>query len=368
MSDPNRFAGVLGVQQRVFPAYRARFFSRLAAACQGGFGLFAGLPRPHEGIASASPDALPPGLWRQADNVNLFSGRFYLCWQRGWQDWLDTLNPDVLIAEASPRWLSTPLMLRWMHRRGRPVIGWGLGAPGAANPVLRPAWLAFLRQFDALIAYSQRGREQYIACGIAPERVFVAANAVLPRPHWGVPTRSVAPKRLTVLFVGRLQQRKRVDLLIRACAALPSELQPRLWIVGDGPVRAGLEALASEVYPKTRFWGAVYGNALQPLWLQADLFVLPGTGGLALQEAMGYALPVIVAEGDGTQDDLVTPETGWQVPPGDLDALQQALLQALSDVPRLRMKGAAAYKRVARHVNLENMVAVFLQAIQSVAD
>jgi glycosyltransferase involved in cell wall biosynthesis len=183
-----------------------------------------------------------------------------------------------------------------------------------------------------------------------------------------VPTRSIAPKQLTVLFVGRLQQRKRVDLLIRACAALPPQLQPRLWIVGEGPARAELEALAANVYPRARFWGGLYGSALQPLWLQADLFVLPGTGGLAVQEAMGYALPVIVAEGDGTQDDLVTPETGWQVPPGDLDALQQALLQALGDLPRLRTKGAAAYERVARHVNLDNMVAVFLQAIRSVAD
>ena len=39
----------------------------------------------------------------------------------------------------------------------------------------------------------------------------------------------------------------------------------------------------------------------------ADLFVLPGTGGLAVQEAMSYALPVIVAKGDGTQEDLVRP-------------------------------------------------------------
>ena len=108
-----------------------------------------------------------------------------------------------------------------------------------------------------------------------------------------------------ILFVGRLQARKRVDALMRVCAALPENEQPELWIVGDGPERATLEALAETMYPRARFYGAVHGPDLAPLFARADLFVLPGTGGLAVQEAMSYALPVIVAEADGTQSNLV---------------------------------------------------------------
>ncbi|MFN8426382.1 MAG: glycosyltransferase [Anaerolineales bacterium] len=63
---------------------------------------------------------------------------------------------------------------------------------------------------------------------------------------------------------------------------------------------------------------------------------LPGTGGLAVQEAMSYGLPVIVAQGDGTQDDLVRKENGWQVPPDDFDALVATMKDALSDAARLR--------------------------------
>src|SRR5258705_11408173 len=107
----------------------------------------------------------------------------------------------------------------------------------------------------------------------------------------------------TILFVGRLQERKRVDYLLRACAEMDSIT--RLMIVGDGPQRASLETLAKEIYPTAEFIGSKYGAELKPYFAQADLFVLPGTGGLAIQEAMSHGLPVIVAKSDGTQDDLV---------------------------------------------------------------
>lgn len=366
MSKPiEKFSGKLGVQQRVFPSYRAPFFSQLAQACTGGFSLFCGQPRADEAIHTAA--SLTHGQVVQSKNRHLGHGKAYFCWQSGLLDWLQTVQPDALIAEANPRWLATRRAVRWMHRRHRPVIGWGLGAPGAAGR-LRPLWQDFLHQFDALIAYSQRGAQQYRAVSFPEKRIFVAPNAVLPAPQWGLPTRRLALRQATVLFVGRLQARKRVDLLLRACAQLPHTLQPKLWIVGDGPVRPWLEDMSRKIYPSAKFWGAIHGADLQPLWLQADLFVLPGTGGLAVQEAMSYGLPVIVARGDGTQDDLVTPETGWLIPPDDLGALRNALAEALDDMQALRLKGAAAYHHIARTANLERMVAVFVQALQTVTN
>jgi glycosyltransferase involved in cell wall biosynthesis len=103
-----------------------------------------------------------------------------------------------------------------------------------------------------------------------------------------------------------------------ACAALPAPLQPQVWIVGDGPERSALEALARQIYPQARFWGALFGADLETLFRQAHLFVLPGTGGLAVQQAMSYGLPVIVAEADGTQGSLVRPQSRLLILPGDL--------------------------------------------------
>ncbi len=117
--------------------------------------------------------------------------------------------------------------------------------------------------------------------------------------------------------------------------------------------------MAQRVYPRAEFLGARHGAGLEPFF-EADLFVLPGTGGLAVQQAMAHGLPVIVAEGDGTQDDLVRPENGWLVPPGDLAALTQAMREALSDVPRLRAMGRESYRIVESEANLDKMVEVFV--------
>lgn len=358
----------LGVQQRVLPNYRAPFFDALASACPPGVSVFAGLPRPEEAIETRvelSAAGLAP-----ARNIHLGRGSFYLCFQRGLRDWLERWDPGALIVEANPRYLSTPAGVRWMRARSRPVIGWGLGAPasgGALSDLRAAARRAFLNQFDVLVTYSQQGAQEYRQLGFSADRVFVAPNAAARRPGHPVPVRplSAFPHQLTLLFVGRLQARKRVDLLLRACARLPEEQRPHLWVVGDGPERANLDILAREHYPRARFLGARHGAELDRLFLAADLFVLPGTGGLAVQQAMSFGLPVIVAEADGTQTDLVRPANGWQLPPGDEDALVECLSEAFSDMPRLRRMGQESYRIASEEINLEHMVDVFAQAVEA---
>jgi glycosyltransferase involved in cell wall biosynthesis len=174
--------------------------------------------------------------------------------------------------------------------------------------------------------------------------------------------------RPTVVFVGRMQARKRVDSLLQACSLLPVELQPNLVIVGDGPERRRLEALAEKVYPDARFTGAQHGSDLEKIYRDADLFVLPGTGGLAVQQAMSFGLPVIVGESDGTQSDLVRDENGWTLVEARSDELSRLMKDALGNLPRLRSMGAASYRIVSQEVNLENMVGAFERAIHKVTE
>ena len=173
--------------------------------------------------------------------------------------------------------------------------------------------------------------------------------------------------RPQVLFVGRIQLRKRLDLLFQACAQLPENLQPGITIVGDGPDRSQAENAAKGSYPHVTFTGTKTGTELDTIFQGADLFVLPGTGGLAVQQAMSFGLPVIVAKGDGTQSQLVGPDNGWMVEPGNLDALTQALQDALSKSRNYcGQKGMESFRIVRDEVNIEKMVEVFLHAAKVV--
>lgn len=364
---PERFEGRLGIVQRVLPSYRASFFELLAGSCQDGLSLFAGQPRPDESIASARN--LRGARLFPARNLHLLSpsNPYYFCYQGGLPAWLEEWNPDALIVEANFRYLSSPAAVKWMRSRGRPVLGWGLGAPrsGGFFGRIRDR---FLGQFDGLVAYSARGAQQYASIGFSPDRIFVAPNAVAPAPAHPLPVRADqyagAP---SLLFVGRLQARKRLPSLLQACANLPAALKPRLVIVGDGPESDSLRTLAREVYPSAEFAGPKHGAELDPYFRAADLFVLPGTGGLAVQQAMSYGLPVIVAQGDGTQDDLVRPDNGWQIPANNDLALADCLRAALEDLPRLRRMGAESYRIVAQEINLEHMASVFINALNQVS-
>jgi hypothetical protein len=104
----------IGLQQRVLPAYRAPLFDALAAAAGGELSVFAGA------AASAGIDRNRQAAHRQPDSRPQPApvGRAFLsCYQAGLIDWLEEWQPEVLIAEANPRYLRTPAAVRWMHAR-----------------------------------------------------------------------------------------------------------------------------------------------------------------------------------------------------------------------------------------------------------
>ena len=303
------FPGRVGLQQRVVPSYRRTFLDTLAKACGGGLSVFAGKPLANEGIAPVEDLKIARLVYTKNKNFLDPSSPLYICWQNEFIMWLEDWQPEVLVVEANPRYPYTRKAIAWMHSKGRKVIGWGLGAPCISGPFAdfrNRERLNLLRSLDAIVAYSSQGAEQYRKLGIPNEKVSVAFNAVELPPHQPPLKKPTEyDGKTSVLFVGRLQPRKRVDLLIKACAELPDTLQPKLTIVGDGPAREQLQILASQIYPNAEFVGAKFGSELESFFIKADLFVLPGTGGLAIQQAMAHGLPIIVAHGDGTQDDLV---------------------------------------------------------------
>lgn len=366
-TQPKVFSGRLAVLQRQLPSYRSAFFDLLGEACTGGLSVAAGPAQETLGIRQGT---LQRALYQPLRTITVFGDLLHVYWQSGVKRWLEHWDPDVLVTSADPRMLSNVVAINWMHRRGRPVIGWGLGTMevtagrfGNARAKIRARTI---RSFDGMIAYSTKAAREYADVRGNGENIFVARNAVARRPDFPMPHRSPKePRSVKVLSVGRLTAGKAIDSLIRACSELPLMLQPELTIVGDGPLLPEYTELSAAVYPRTTFKGDLRGPDLRQVWTESDLFVMPGLGGLAIQEALSHALPVIVGEADGTQQDLVSPSNGWLIRPGDVGDLKAALVSALTNACNLPQMGATSFD-VAKTVNLEAMRDSFVDAVTQI--
>jgi phosphatidylinositol alpha 1,6-mannosyltransferase len=143
-------------------------------------------------------------------------------------------------------------------------------------------------------------------------------------------------------YVGRLAPEKRVDLLART-ARLPGV---KVVIVGDGPARSSLE----RTLPTAVFAGERHGHQLARLYASLDVFVHTGpleTFCQAVQEALASGVPVVAPAAGGPLDLVQPSRTGFLVPPGDGDAIADAV-KVLVDRPDLRRQyGRAARNSVA---------------------
>ena len=91
----------------------------------------------------------------------------------------------------------------------------------------------------------------------------------------------------------------------------------------------------------------------------------PAWGGYASPYSDSYSYRLAMPD---PQAHLVRPVNGWQVESGSVTSLETALKTALADPARLRQMGAVSYQIVAKEINLEAMVNVFLEAISTCQD
>ena len=154
----------------------------------------------------------------------------------------------------------------------------------------------------------------------------------------------VVPGQAIVLAVGRLAAQKGFGLLLDAAARWGDiEPEPLLVIVGEGPLAAGLEARAASLGITVRFTGQ--RADVPALLAAADVFVLPSVWEgqpLILQEALRAGVPVVAARAGGIPE-LAGEDAAILVPPGDAQALADAVRAVLGDAAlAARLRKAAA--------------------------
>ncbi|MFE4836552.1 glycosyltransferase [Arthrobacter sp. NPDC056691] len=154
-------------------------------------------------------------------------------------------------------------------------------------------------------------------------KVLPLSNGIDSAAYEPKPDEVIEPhEHPTVLFAGRLAEEKHVDVLIKAVAATPADLNVHLEIVGGGEVRPALEALVERLglQNRVKFLGLASDDELREAYIRADLFCMPGTAelqSLVTLEAMSASTPVLLADAMALPHLVRDGENGYLFTPND---------------------------------------------------
>lgn len=269
------------------------------------------------------------------------------------------------------------LLFSWRLRK-LPLLMRGdsheLFRPRGVRPVLaRLARSLLFRRFAAFLAVGKANAGYFRHSGVPEARIhFVphcvdnarfreaAPQAALDAAAWRAEL-GIAADACVVLYAGKFEPKKRpLDLLAAFDLALGEMRRTGgpaavLLFVGAGALESALRTASGERTGRTVFFAPFQNQTRMPaVYATGDLLVLPSYGsgetwGLAVNEAMNLARPVIVSSHVGCGPDLVRDgETGWVFEAGNIAALAAIIARALRlDRARLAQMGAAAREHVA---------------------
>lgn len=292
---------------------------------------------------------------------------------------------DAAIALGSPYSLTTWLMLLIGPLVGTRVLLW---THGLLEPETGPKW--WLRRFlyrcsAGLLLYGERARQLLLAQGFADRGLFVVKNSLDPQAQARAEAAldnhalSVLRQRLdlragdrALIFIGRLQPVKRLDLLVRAASALYERGQRvHVLLLGDGQERAVLERQSVNlgVRELVHFEGSHYDERqIAAYFAVSDLCVIPSGAGLTVLHALGYGTPVLTHDRPELQfpevEAILPGETGVLYVEGDFDSLVALLEQSLFPEPMKQVSSEACRRRVAADYGPNAQAARMAEAVR----
>lgn len=252
--------------------------------------------------------------------------------------------------------------------RSRPSVvycahGWAFDMTGSATKRYLTTWAerALAPACEGIIAISEHDRRRAIEAGIAPSRIVTVLNGIADAPPPPPPKPSAIRR---ILFIGRLDQQKGFDILLKAIEPLAREVSLR--VIGTAVV--GNQTAIVRDRPGIEMLGWCDEERVRRELAWADCVVIPSRWegfGLVALEAMRAGRAVLASRVGGLCEVVEDGRTGWLVPPEDPSALRRALM-SISDTD-LVAAGAAGRQRFLKRFTIDRTVAalsaVYRQAI-----
>jgi glycosyltransferase involved in cell wall biosynthesis len=253
----------------------------------------------------------------------------------------------------------------------------------APMPALRRRVLIFLEKCVArlggqIVSVSATEKASWLERGICRlEQIsvifdgfdFSRASALVPRAE-AKRTLGIPQERQVVGMIARLVPQKAAHIFLQAAArVLRRQPDTCFLLVGDGPLRADLEKLASDLHLGDRVLFAGFRSDLSPVYSAMDVSVLTSLyEGLPMVvlESMYLKIPVVSSRTQGATE-VLTAGCGVVTPIGDPEATAEAMLSLLRDPALARELAAHAHTRVVAEFGAENMAAQYQDLYQRLA-
>lgn len=244
-----------------------------------------------------------------------------------------------------------------------------LGIPGLLAMTFGSLRKQLLFLSDAIVSMSHVSHSELVDAGYPPHRILGVPNGISLTQQSVANGRRSTVARCRVVFVGRLSEEKRIDVLLAAWSAvcIIQRADATLEIWGDGPLSPSLKALSDALglAGTVTFMGHV--DDVSRRLRDADIFVLPSCAegnSNAVLEAMTAGLPVISTRVGGTPMLVGNEGAEFLCEPGDAQSLASLLLR-LIEAPELRsVLGAAMRRRVETHFDIKHVARVYGSAYE----
>lgn len=275
-------------------------------------------------------------------------------------------SPPLVHRHGAPSPLRDSALYRWIWTRG--VAGVVVNSR-TMRDVLRER-TPWIREIPLRVIHNGKDLSRFGPSGEARREV---------RRELGL-----EPDAFVAVYHGVLQDRKNIDVLLRAAApgrsddagpggvvpavAAPTVLSPTVLVVGDGPARAELERVARDAATHALFTG--HRDDVPRLLAAADAAVLLSSAegfSNAVLEAMATGLPVIASDTSSHPEQVRDGIDGILVPPGDVSAVATALGRLRARPAEARAMGDAARERTRDHFSVGEMARRYEAFLEEVA-
>ena len=306
-----------------------------------------------------------------------------LFFYHNWQKILQDVKPDYLIMEPNPKVLNIATILDYCDQNNISKIAWTKYA-GVNNWTKSIFWKNLIPKWDKYICYGSDAKEGLLEMGVSSSNLFVAQNTVpIPMTDTELEEVRLEGQKIAaglhindmplVVSLGTLVKKKKFDDVIKAAVTLMAEgTDFSLMIVGDGPEKSHLVHFATKCLSKAelpsdriRFIGRVpIGH--DAFWLSsADVSVMGGATGLALNVSMGTGTATLIADECGSDSELLEHRTnGLRYKAGDFLDLKQNIELLIKDADLAKILGDKARKTVLNRATVPKMVDGFINAIE----